>query len=213
MQHGRRTLTTAAALLALPALLGAPLAADVRPGAIYSPDGGPIGLVCDKTARRPGDLVTVLIEEIQDIDNEESSDLLKSSSLDYQLNSFNIFPNAFSTLPDINSTSEDQLKGTANYKKQEKFVARLTAIVVDSLPNGNLVISGRREIRIDDEVRLIEFAGVVRRYDVRADNTVQSELVADARVSYTGCGPLTLSTNRKGLNRFVHDAINWLWPF
>jgi len=210
MKQRRRILAAAAALL-LP--LGAPLAAEGRPGAIYSVDGGPIGLVGDKTARRPGDLVTVLIEENQNVANEESTDLLKSSSLDYQLNSFDIFPNAFSTLPDINSNSEDQFKGTANYKKKDKFVARLTAIVVDTLPNGNLVISGRREIRIDDELRLIEFAGVVRRYDVRADNTVQSELVADARVSYSGCGPLTLSTNRKGLNRLAHDLINWLWPF
>jgi flagellar basal body L-ring protein FlgH len=60
---------------------------------------------------------------------------------------------------------------------------------------------------------VIEFSGVVRRYDIRADNTVLSEMVANARVSYVGHGPLTNSTNRHGLGGFVHDALDWLWPF
>ena len=55
--------------------------------------------------------------------------------------------------------------------------------------------------------------GIVRHYDVRPDNTVQSELVADARVSYSGSGPLTKSTNRYGLGGWLHDALAWLWPF
>jgi hypothetical protein len=48
---------------------------------------------------------------------------------------------------------------------------------------------------------------------VKADNTVTSELVADAKVAYTGSGPLTNSTNRTGLGAWIHDAIDWLWPF
>lgn len=184
-----------------------------RPGSIYDPSAGPIGLIADKTARRPGDLLTVIISESQDISNEESSDLLKTTSLDYQLNSFDIKPNAFSVLPGISSSTQDEFKGTANYKKKDQFTARLTAIVADVLPNGNMVVSGRREIRIDGETRLIEFMGVVRRYDVKPDNTVESELVADARLSYTGRGPLTNATNRRGLNKFLHEALQWLWPF
>jgi flagellar L-ring protein precursor FlgH len=81
------------------------------------------------------------------------------------------------------------------------------------LPNGNLVVRGRREIKIDKETKLIEFSGVIRRWDVKADNTVTSELVADAKVAYTGSGPLTNSTNRTGLGAWIHDAIDWLWPF
>jgi flagellar L-ring protein precursor FlgH len=207
-------------LVVLPLLAAAVLAGAVgragaqsRPGSIYDPDRGPISLIGNKIARRPGDLVTVIIEESQNINNEESADLLKSSSLDYELTSFDIKPNFFSTLPDWSSSSQDEFKGTGNYKKKDKFQARLTAIVQDVLPNGNLVISGRREIRIDNETRLIEFMGVVRRYDVRADNSVTSELVADARVSYVGEGPLTSTTNRQGLNRIVHDWLAWLWPF
>jgi flagellar L-ring protein precursor FlgH len=191
----------------------APDASAQRRGSIYDPEAGPIGLVANKTAQRAGDLVTIVISEQQDVKNEETSDLKKQSSLDKQLGNFDIAPSAFSTLPAIAGSSDDQFKGTANYAKKGVFTARVTAVVVDVLPNGNLVVRGRREIKIDKETKLIEFSGVIRRWDVKADNTVASELVADAKVSYTGSGPLTDSTNRRGLGAWLHDALDWLWPF
>lgn len=195
------------------ALLAPSSAAQGRMGSIYSPDHGPIGLVGNKTARRVGDLITVIISENQDLKNEEKTDLSKSTDLNQELSNFDIFPNAFDPLPSLAASSDDTLTGKANYEKKGNFQARLTAIVMDTLPNGNLVVKGRREIRIDDEVKLIEFSGIVRRYDVKPNNTVESELVADARVSYLGTGPLTNSTNRVGLGKWFHDAIAWLWPF
>jgi flagellar L-ring protein precursor FlgH len=202
----------ALALAASLALGAGPLSGQ-RPGSIYDASRGLLGSISDKTARRPGDLITVLISENQNIANEESTDLFKSTALDYQLNAFDIKPNAFSVLPSFDSSTSDQLKGNAIFKKKDVFSARLTAIVVDSLPSGNLVISGRREIAIDGETRVIEFMGVIRRFDIQADNSIESELVADARISYTGCGFMSDSTNRRGLNRVVHELINWLWPF
>lgn len=184
-----------------------------RVGSIYRPDSGPIGSIANKTARRPGDLITVLISENQDVSNQESADLKRETTLDYALLNFDVKPNAFNPLPAIQAETEDELKGTANYLKKGAFTARLTAVVVDVLPNGNLVINGRREIRIDQETKVLEITGLVRRYDVRPDNTVQSELVADARVSYAGKGPLTDATNRKGLGKLIFDAVRWLWPF
>ena len=188
-------------------------AAAQRPGSIYNAERGPQGLIADKTARRPGDLLTVIISETQDLKNEETSTLNKTTNLDYSLDSFDIKPNLFSTLPGVAATSADGFNGTANYEKKGEFTARITAIVSDVLPNGNLVISGRREIRIDNETKLIEFSGIVRRYDVQSDNTIVSELVAEARVSYTGKGTLTDTTNRTGLGSIIHSAISWIWPF
>lgn len=187
--------------------------AQARRGSIYDPDAGPFGLVANKTATRMGDLVTVVISESQDVKNEESSDLAKATDLKYALQNFDIKPDAFSTLPALEANSNDTFKGTANYKKKGTFTARLTAVVVDTLPNGNMVVNGRREIRIDREVKVIEFSGVVRRYDIKPDNTIASELVANAKVAYTGNGPLTSSTNREGLGAWIHDALAWIWPF
>lgn len=194
-------------------LPSAPLTAQGRPGSIYDPAHGPINMIADKTARRPGDLITVLIVENQEIKNEETSQLRRATTLDYKLDSFDIRPEAFNPLPRLAASSKDDFSGTANVEKNGEFTARITAIVMDVLPNGNMVIKGRREIRVDSETKVIEFAGVVRRFDVRADNTVLSELVADARVSYSGEGHITDTTTRRGIGGLIHRAIIWLWPF
>jgi flagellar L-ring protein precursor FlgH len=198
--------------LALVAALGVPAPAQRR-GSIYDPERGPVGLVANKTARRIGDLITVVISEQQNVKNEERSDVRRQTGLSYALDSFNIDPDAFDPLPDIEASSSNSLQGTANYEKKDNFTARVTAVVVDVLPNGNLVVRGRREIRIDKEVKLIEFSGILRRYDVNPDNTVSSELVADAKVVYSGDGPLTEATNRYGLGGWIYSALGWLWPF
>ncbi|MEO0651329.1 MAG: flagellar basal body L-ring protein FlgH [Planctomycetota bacterium] len=201
-------------LVLLVVALGAPsLAGQVRPGSIYDVKGGPVGLVANKTARRPGDLVTVLISENQDVTNEEITNLQKQTSLEKELLDFDIFPNAFSTLPSIDADSASQFQGTATQNKRGAFQARLTAMVIDVLPNGNLVISGRREVRVDEDVKLIEFSGVVRKYDISATNTVTSELVADATVSFTTSGPIANNGRRRGLNSWFSNTLDWLWPF
>lgn len=199
-------------LLAL-LVLAAPLAAQGRPGSIYDPAQGPINMIADKTARRPGDLITVRIVENQDIKHEETSQLRKATTLDYKLDAFDIGNAELDPLPRLAASSQDDFNGTANYEKNGEFTARITAMVMDVLPNGNLVIKGRREIKVDHETKVIEFSGVVRRYDIRADNTILSELVSDARVSYTGEGQLSDATQRQGLGYLIHKVLVWLWPF
>lgn len=205
-----RTMRTLVLLLLV--ALAAPAAAQRR-GSIYDSGRGPLRPLSNKTAHRLGDLVTVLIQETQDVKNEEKTDLTKDSDLNYQLLDFDVKPDAFETLPGVQTKREDAFAGEAKVEKKGAFTARLTAIVMDTLPNGNLVIQGRREVRIDEEIKVIEFSGIVRRYDITATNTVQSELVADARVSYTGTGPMTNATHRRGLSGWLYGAIDWLWPF
>jgi flagellar L-ring protein FlgH len=198
--------------LSVSALAGA-AQAQGRPGSIYDASRGPIGPIADKTARRPGDLVTVIILEKQNVTNEDKTDIARSTNLNYELTSFNLKPGFFNTLPDVGANSSDQFSGQGQINKRDTFEARLTAMVVDVLPNGNMVLSGRREIRIEDQTKLIEFSGIVRRYDVTPSNTVASELVADARIAYVGDGPLSRATKRHGLGAKLHRAISWLWPF
>jgi flagellar L-ring protein FlgH len=202
-----------ALLVAVLAASIAPATGQGRPGSIYDPERSPGSAVTAKIAVRRGDIVTVLISENQNVRNQEQSDLSKATNLDYRITAFDIKPNAFSTLPSVAAESTDEFVGQANYEKSGAFTARLAARVVDVLPNGNLVLSGRREIRIDQETKLIEFTGIVRRYDIDAANSVASELVADATVVYKGSGPLTKHTNRTGIGGWFHDLISWFWPF
>jgi flagellar L-ring protein precursor FlgH len=208
--HRNRTLALAGAALIV---LASAAHAQGRRGSIYQLSAGPIAPTASKIAWKVGDLVTIVVSETQDLKNEESSDIAKNTSVDWQLRNFDVKPNAFSTLPRLAGSSDDEFNGTANYVKKGKFTARLTATVVDVLPNGNLVLQGRRQIRIDKETKFIEFGGIVRRWDLKGDNSVASELVANARVSYHGTGPLSNATNRRGLGAVVHDAIDWVWPF
>lgn len=201
-------------LLSLLCLACAMPAAAQRRGSIYDPGRSALRPMSNKTAHSVGDLVTVLIDESQDVKNEEKSNLTKSSDLNYQLLDFDIKPNMFGNpLPSVSGSKDDSFSGNGTYEKKGAFTARLTAIVMDTLPNGNMVIQGRRELRIDKEVKVIEFSGIVRRYDISATNTVTSELVADARVTYTGTGPLTNTTNRRGVGGWLTDALDWIWPF
>ena len=207
------TCTRLLILTALLALLSGRAPAQVRQGSIYNPASGMGGLISEKTAMRKGDIVTVIINESQNVQNNEASDLSKSTNLNYKINSFNIAPNAFNPLPNVDADSSDGFIGQAKYEKSGAFRARLAAVVVDALPNGNLVVSGRREIRIDKETKLIEFTGIVRRWDIQADNTIESELVANAEIVYRGSGPMTDSTNRIGLGGWIHRMWSWIWPF
>jgi len=190
-------------LLVFAALLSVTASAQRRIGSIYDPNsGGPLALA-DKTAAQVGDLITVIINETQDVRNEERAAQSKGSSLNYSIANLDLKPDLFRTLPSLEATKADTFSGTANVEKRGNFTARLTAMVIDTLPNGNLVVQGRRELRIDG----------FRRFDVTRSNTVQSELVADARISYVGQGPGRRATERRGLAKWLHMAVDWIWPF
>ena len=206
-----RTLLTLLTALTF-ALAGPDASAQMRQGSIYDPTMGPRGLIAEKTAFRKGDILTVIISESQNVQNNESSDLSRSTNLNYKINLFDVKPNTFSVLPRVDADSSNGFIGAATYQKSGAFTARLAAVVVDTHPNGNLVLSGRREIRIDNETKLIEFTGIVRRYDVAIDNTVQSELVANAEIVYRGSGPMTDHTNRYGLGGWLQRLWGWIWP-
>jgi len=201
------------ALMLCATALAADASAQARRGSIYDPAQGPRGLISEKTAFRKGDIVTVIISETQNVQNNEASDLSRSTNLNYKLNVWDIDPDFFDPLPKVDADSSDGFIGSAKYQKSGNFKARLAAVVVDTLPNGNLVVSGRRELRIDKETKLIEFTGIVRRWDISADNTIQSELVANAEIVYRGKGPLTDHTQRYGLGGWLHRLWAWIWPF
>ncbi len=203
-------LLTAAVLLAG---LAPDASAQRRAGSIYDVNRGGVSLIADKVATRPGDLVTVVIAESTDVKATEASDFTKSTSLDYAMTQMEIMDNLFQTLPSLAAESEDGFSGSATYTKKGNFTARLTAIVTDVMPNGNMVIEGRREVRIDEETKVIEFRGILRRWDITAGNTIDSELVAEATVSYSGTGPMTNATNRTGIGKLFHDAIAGVRPF
>ncbi|MBU0753871.1 MAG: flagellar basal body L-ring protein FlgH [Planctomycetes bacterium] len=173
-------------------------------------DHGPnANLIGDNIANKRGDILTIIIQESQKIQDTQEVKLEKESTLDSVLNSFNIKANTFNTLPDMKQATSRDFEGKSDYGKEGSFEARITVTVLDVMPNGNLVIEGHRNIFMDDEEKSIKITGVVRPLDISTFNTVPSEKVSDARVSYDGEGTLSRTTERGWLDSFF----DFIWPF
>ena len=172
-------------------------------------------LVSDAIARSRGDIVTILIRENQRIRQRESTDLNQSTGASLQLEALTGFPNAFRAngLPGGSASSEREFSADGSVSKDGRFEARVTAIVTDVLPNGNLVLEGRRKVEIDDETKDIVVRGIARPFDIGRGNTIQSEQLAAARVTYEGSGPLTRATQRGILGTVTDFLWHHLWPF
>jgi flagellar L-ring protein precursor FlgH len=81
--------------------------------------------------------------------------------------------------------------GRGNVARNEEIRVNVAAVVTQVLPNGNLVIQGRQEVRVNFEVRELYVAGVARREDIRPDNAIQHDKIAELRVAYGGRGQIT----------------------
>ncbi len=82
-------------------------------------------------------------------------------------------------------------EGSGSVRRAEQLATNVAAVVTQTLPNGNLVIEGKQEIRVNFEVRELIVAGVIRPEDIESDNTIDSTKIAQARIAYGGRGQIT----------------------
>ena len=142
-------------------------------------------------ARQVGDIVTVNIQIDDKAEFENASDRSRRSSVSAGLDYAFTFKgwNADGTADaGINSSSDSTGQGTID--RSEKLRLSVAAIVNEVLPNGNVVISGSQEVRVNYEVRVLNIAGIVRPRDISPKNTISYDKIAEARVSYGGRGRL-----------------------
>jgi flagellar L-ring protein precursor FlgH len=151
----------------------------------------------DQRAARIGDLltVTVNITDKANIANETQrsrtakddsgiTDFVGSKTLGVQAQK--ILPGRILT---ADSTSSSDGKGSVT--RQEALQTSVAAVVTQVLPNGNLVVEGKQEIRVNFEIRELIVAGIVRPEDIQSDNTIDSSKIAQARIAYGGRGQIT----------------------
>ena len=110
---------------------------------------------------------------------------------------------------DFSNASQRSFDSKANSSIARTFTDRMTFIVIDVLPNGNLVVQGTRQRMITREMRTLRLTGVVRPADIGANNIVQSYFIGNLYISYEGRGPESTSTNQNWGGRIF----NKLWPF
>lgn len=90
----------------------------------------------------------------------------------------------------LNITGATDTKGKGTIKRKEQIVTQVAASIIQILPNGNFVISGKQEMNINNEMRELGIKGVIRPQDISSDNTVDSTQIAEARITYGGRGQL-----------------------
>ena len=102
-----------------------------------------------------------------------------------------ILPDAVdpSSLVDLDSSSTSSGNGTI--QRNERIAMRVAAVVTQVLPNGNFVIAGRQEVRVNYELREMRIAGVIRPEDISNANTIEYDKIAEARITYGGRGQIT----------------------
>ncbi|EWY37167.1 flagellar L-ring protein FlgH [Skermanella stibiiresistens SB22] len=88
-------------------------------------------------------------------------------------------------------TSDTSNKGTGQINRKETITLQVAALITDVLPNGNLVLQGRQEVRVNFEVRELLLSGVIRPEDINSANSISYEKIAEARISYGGRGQIT----------------------
>jgi flagellar L-ring protein precursor FlgH len=148
-------------------------------------------MYADDVARQIGDILTIKISEDSKVDNKAKRDLTKDTDRS------TVFNGELGNFADIGefgmtATSGNKLNSKADYKDERKFVDSITVVVMDVLPNHNLLVMGTRNRNIGGDIQTIEVSGIVRPSDIAFDNTVKSEQVADFRIvsrNQAGWGP------------------------
>jgi flagellar L-ring protein precursor FlgH len=149
-------------------------------------------LFTDPRALRPGDILTVeiSIDDRARFKNESERNRTTSRELGFDLG----FDWEGATTEGSGNASIDSntdASGSGTTERSERLQLSVAAVVTEVFPNGNMMIQGSQEVRVNAELRILTIAGIVRPADIGPNNTIPYERIAEARISYGGRGRLT----------------------
>lgn len=178
----------------------------VEEGSLWSAERG-MSLFTDIRAKRVGDTVTIRIVEDPEAAVSANTKTSRSSGLSGKLVANSTQSNGVDAA--INSTLDTSYDGKGTSDRDGHVNAYITAMVINVLPNGNLFISGKRQIKVNHELQYITISGIIRPEDVTPNNEVSSTYIADARIAYSGVGPVSDNQSPGWLARIL----SYVWPF
>jgi len=188
--------------------------ADYSNGSIWQASSG--GLVEDFKARMRGDTVTVVITENASASKSATTSTNRTTAVSAGIpNMMGLETNmtGISKWMDLskllNADTSSKYDGSGSTTRKENLSATITARVVDVLANGNLLIEGRRNVKVNNEDQIIVLEGTVRPKDISPDNIVSSAQIADARITYSGKG-IVSDRQKPG---WLMNIIDQVWPF
>jgi len=175
-------------------------------GAIYRPDLQQRTLFDDRRARRLGDTLTIVLQERVTSSKQAATELKRGESNDISVGNVSGLP--LKTLQGVGFTSDTNLNAdnSGSSSRSGNFTGTIAVTVAEVLPNGNLLVSGDKQIQINTGVEHLRFSGIVNPVDVRPNNTVLSTAVANARLEYREDGFIGDNTIVGGLMRLFIKA-------
>lgn len=171
-------------------------------------------LFIDSKARRVGDLLTVIVSQDTDVNSQEDRGMGKTSNA---AGSFSLDSSAgggFGTQAadaglDFSKNSSRNFDGNSSFRSTQGFTDRMTVAVMDVLPNGNMIVSGQRRVRLAGDERTLVLTGMVRSIDIASGNTISSRDISELRLLYESAGTDQRFTRQGWFGR----ATNKIWPF
>lgn len=199
--------------------VGSGLATDVRPtaAALFVPqrrthsqslwNGSRTDLFSDQRASKIGDVITVLIAINDKAIFGNTSGRAQTSEIKGGINFTNQQGSTQSQWdPQTDLTSSSNANGTGSIDRSEQINLSVAAVVTDVLPNGNLIVSGSQEVRVNYELRILNVAGIIRPLDISKNNTISYDKIAEARISYGGRGRI-MEVQQPGVGQQIWDRI------
>jgi flagellar L-ring protein precursor FlgH len=187
--------------------------ADYSSGSIWQ--AASVGITEDFKARRKGDIITIVVSETASASKQANTDTKRSTAINAGMPNFlglekaGFLKSNMDLTQLINANVDSKYSGAGSTSRRENLSATISAKVIDVLPNGNLLIEGRRNIKVNNEDQEMILEGVVRQRDVGTDNTVNSIYVADAKISYSGKG---IISDRQSPG-WLMNIVDKIWPF
>jgi flagellar L-ring protein precursor FlgH len=156
----------------------------------------------DRRARHVGDTITINLVERNNAQKSANASTSRTSSMSGGITSLSRVPLAGLAGLNAEAGMESGFKGAGAAAANNAFNGTITVTVIEVLPNGNLLVSGEKQMAINQGSEFIRFSGVINPNTVTTSNTVQSTQVADARIEYRGSGALDETQQIGWLQRF-----------
>lgn len=180
-------------------------------GAIYQGGQPRMQLFADSKPSRIGDILTILIEEKTSATSKSDTTTNRDTKMSASgsVTSMPYVPGFIRKLlgTTFSTSSGNSLDGKGETSSSNTFSATLAVTVIEVLPNGYLVVSGEKQLAVNNEVEFLRFSGVVNPVDIKAGNTVSSTKVADARVEQRGQGNIASAQDVGWLQRIFQSVL------
>ena len=179
----------------------------VANGTIYQAAYNYQPLFEDRRARRVGDTLTINIVENTSADKKSNTSTNRSSDNNISVPTVAGMPGKMFQGAVLGATTDMKFSGDGQTTSNNVFTGTITVTVIEVYPNGNLLVSGEKQVGINHASEFIRFSGVVNPIYISSSNSANSVQVADARVEYRGSGQIENAQNMGWLSRFFLNVL------